>query len=140
MHVWAIEPDQHSALDCLQGTDQPKDTPLQRPPCQLRVSWDKDLDVYLKSQGTTPAPVRTLRAKLVDALKKGCESPEAWWAFLQQEESTLSTNTATLSQSGRGGVSLFDLYHWATKLVPRQDNYRNEAYIKIWLGYARQQW
>ncbi len=113
---------------------------MPRPSSQLRVSWDRDLDAYLKAQGGTPSAASKLSTRLADAVRKDCESPEAWWAFLQQEESVQSSSTATLTQSGRGGVGLFDLYHWATKLVPRQSNYRNEAYVKIWLGYARQQW
>lgn len=112
----------------------------QRATIQLKVSWESDIDTYLKSQGSTPNTVRSLRTRLAEAVKRNCESPEAWWAFLQQEESTATANTSTLSGSNRGGVSLFDLYGWATKKVPRQSNYKNEAYLRIWLGYARQQW
>lgn len=113
---------------------------MQRPASQLRGSWDGDLDTYLKPQGSSPGGAGTLRARLAEAVKKDSASPEAWWAFLQAEEAALCGSTATLSGASRGGVTLFDLYHWATKLVPRQANYGSEAYVKIWLGYARQQW
>lgn len=76
-------------------------------------------------------------------MRQASASPEAWWALLQQEEAALAaagSGTATLGGAARGGVALFDLYQWATKLVPRQANCSNEAYLKIWLGYARQQW
>jgi hypothetical protein len=77
----------------------------------------------------------------VEAVKAAPESPEAWWALLQQEESLAANATATLSDRGaRGGVTLLDLFLAATKVVPRHSNYSNEAFIKIWLGFARQQW
>lgn len=113
------------------------------------ASWDQALEAYLRPQGSSPPAQRGARARLAEAVQRDSGSPEAWWAFLQAEEAALAGGgaggggaTATLTQgvAQRGGVSLFDLYLWATKQIPRQNNYSNEAYLKIWLGYARQQW
>ncbi len=72
------------------------------------------------------------------------ESPEAWWALLRREEelatAAAGASPAIVNRVTRNGVSLFDLYRWATKVVPRQNNYKNEAFISLWLGFARQQW
>lgn len=105
-----------------------------------RASWDRQLDAYARGSGGDGPPPS---ASLVDAVRAAPESPEAWWALLAAEEAVLGSGTATLSGRGgpgRGGVSLFDLYQAATKVVPRQNNYSNAAYIRLWLGFARQQW
>ena len=114
-------------------------------PLQLRqASWDRQLDAYTRPQGGSPSAQRSLRARLVEAVKAAHQSPEAWWTLLQQEEGWAAAAGATASlergAAARGGVSLADLYAAATKVVPRQNNYSNDAFIKIWLGFARQQW
>lgn len=111
---------------------------------QLRqASWDRQLDAYVRPSGGSPAAHRSLRARLADAVKASPESPEGWWALLQQEEAWAAAAGATAGLergAARGGISLLDLYRAATKTVPRQNNYGNEAFIKLWLGFARQQW
>lgn len=121
---------------------QPSDVSL-----QLRqASWDRQLDAYVRPGGTSPPAHRSLRARLADAVKAAPESPEGWWTLLQQEEAWAAVAaagaTAGLERGGaaRGGVALLDLYRAATKTVPRQNNYGNEAFVKLWLGFARQQW
>jgi hypothetical protein len=112
---------------------------------QLRqASWDRQLDAYARPAGGSPAAHRTLRLRLAEAVKAAPESPEAWWALLQQEEAWAATagGTAGLERGAatRGGISLLDLFAAATKNIPRQNNYTNDSFVKIWLGFARQQW
>ena len=76
----------------------------------------------------------------LSAVQAAPESPDAWWALLQMEDSQLAGSTGALDRAARGGVVLMDLYRWATKLCPRQSNARSEAFVKLWLGFARQQW
>eukprot|EP00887_Chlorella_sp_A99_P002275 scaffold10.g2275.t1 len=113
----------------------------------LRTSWNHDLDAYVGAQASAAAgaspSVAALCSKLAQAIRVAPESAEAWWAFLQQEESATAARGAAAcppAPPAKGGASLFDLYAWATRLVPRQSNHNNEAYLRIWLGYARQQW
>ena len=49
-------------------------------------------------------------------------------------------HAATPPQSGRAAVGLASLYAWATRLTPKNGNYNNETYIRVWTGYARHQW
>jgi hypothetical protein len=63
--------------------------------------------------------------------------------FLENEEAALAgvgaTVTAELSmvaKMGRQPVTLFQLYKWATRIVPKRNI---EAYLQLWLGYARHQ-
>ncbi|KAI7845303.1 hypothetical protein COHA_001145 [Chlorella ohadii] len=110
-----------------------------------RASWERQLEAYTKAaSGSTPPPQRAARARMADAVRAAPESPEAWAALLAAEEAALGASTGTLSGErgvgARGGVSLFDLYAAATKAVPRANNYTNDAYVRIWLGFARHQW
>ena len=105
--------------------------------------WERQLEAYVRAQGGTPGAQRTARMRLADAVRVAPQSPEAWWALLAAEEAGGGGSTATLDRTGapaRGGISLFDLYGAATRAVPRQGNYGNECFVRIWLGFARQQW
>ncbi len=104
------------------------------------ATWDRQLEAYLRPQGCSPGAQRTARSRLGDTVRAAPNSPEVWWALLAAEEAALGGATATLDRAGRSGVSLFDLYRAATQAVPRQGNYQNEAFIHIWLGFARHQW
>jgi len=100
------------------------------------------LALYLRAVDSTPPDTRSLRESLVAELQAAPESAERWIAFLRHEENTLSASTNPLEAAttgGRHGVTLFHLYEWATKTVPRRGNYNSEAYLQIWLGYARHQ-
>lgn len=115
------------------------------PTATLRqASWDRQLDAYARPAGGSPSAHRTLRLRLAEAVKASPESPEAWWALLQQEEAWAAAagGTAGLERGAatRGGISLLDLFAAATKNIPRQNNYTNDSFVKIWLGFARQQW
>ena len=69
------------------------------------------------------------------------------WRFLAHEEAALAGGdvamTGELSERGGAGaragrprVSLFQLYKWATRVCPKSNG---QAYLHLWLGYARQQ-
>jgi hypothetical protein len=123
----------------LQGGDYTP-APRRRSSQAHGVSWAQDLATYARPQGGSPSAVQRLRARLVSAVQAAPESPDAWWALLQMEDSQLAGSTGALDRAARGGVVLMDLYRWATKLCPRQSNARSEAFVKLWLGFARQQW
>jgi len=118
-------------------------------------SWVTDLDAYLAaSGGTCPDPATAAaRRDLVAAVKASPSSPETWIAFLSAEEASgagggltgaLTGGLGPLSAQGAGSggtvITLYHLYFWATQLVPRARNQHLEDYVKLWLGYARQQW
>jgi hypothetical protein len=103
-----------------------------------------DLEAYLASTPAAPCADPAARRESVAALKAAPASPEAWLAFLSAEESgggltgVLCGGTAQLGSAG--GVSLYHLYFWATQLVPRARHQHRDEYVRLWLGYARQQW
>jgi hypothetical protein len=105
-------------------------------------SWLADLDAYI---GTHPAGIHeadhTERHGLVAAVKAAPQSAEAWRALLAFEE--VHCSNLTQQQPGAADpsrVSLYHLYFYATQLVPRNKNQHKEAYLQLWLGFARQQW
>lgn len=105
--------------------------------------WLADLDAYLAAPGHASGDPQ--RDQLVAAVQADPVSPEAWLAFLSAEDAAAGNMTAPLPAgadggSGGSGVSLYHLYFWATQLVPRSKNQSKEAYIMLWLGYAKQQW
>ncbi|KAK9828905.1 hypothetical protein WJX72_002702 [[Myrmecia] bisecta] len=118
-------------------------TPARPPKAAQGSTWEADLKLYLEGQGATPPSVRSQRNSLVGALHADLKSPTAWLSFLEHEEAVLSGSTNTLDgafRTNRQGVTLFHLYSWATKVVERHGNYQNIAYLRLWLGFARQQW
>lgn len=98
-------------------------TPLQR----RRSSWETELDEYLVTSSDAAAGL-DLRGRL--------HSPEAWLKFLQREEDIQRSNKGAVSASQ---IGISRLYEWATKAIPRSLNISNEAYVQIWIGYAKQQ-
>ena len=105
-------------------------------------SLEKSLACYLQPDGSTPPAIQLHRQRLVKAVKADPSSPEVWWEFLQHEEGLQAATDSLTNQQrwGRGNVTLYHLFCLAVQAVPRQSNYKNEAYLHIWLGYARQQW
>ena len=86
------------------------------------------------------------RKQLADAVLENPTSADAWVSFLEQEECQPtvhgSPTTVTLvgSSSSRCVVTLLHLYQKATELVVRTKGRSAEAYVKLWVGYAKQQW
>jgi hypothetical protein len=107
-------------------------------------SWLADLDVYISTHPTViqgDEHSSTERHGLVTAVQSSPQSAEAWRALLAFEEAHCSN--VTQQQPGGGDparVSLYHLYYYATQLVPRNNNQHKEAYLQLWLGFARQQW
>lgn len=101
--------------------------------------WKADVHAYLRTRTGGSDPERDrLVAALLDG---GYDRPEPWWQFLQHEEHGMGSSTATLDRLGPGkGVSLLQLYHWASRLIPKNAYADDAAYLCIWLAYARQQW
>lgn len=65
------------------------------------------------------------------------------WEFLANEEAALAGAGANVTleltvaaKTGTQAVSLFQLYKWATRVVPKRNS---AAYLQLWLGYARHQ-
>ena len=106
---------------------------------ELAHCW-KDVVAYTKSRSMDDAGICATRQRLLNALQAQLGSPTAWWAFLQHEEGSMSNCTATLDSLHSRRISLLQLYHWATKLVPRSSNSNNDTYVQLWLAYARHQW
>ncbi|KAK3240555.1 hypothetical protein CYMTET_49611 [Cymbomonas tetramitiformis] len=105
------------------------------PSQQKKSSWETDLALYLQQTNTTPPQVSSERSRLTAALRASPESSSTWLAFLEHE----GRSNAERSQKTRGGVTLFRLYEWATKTIPRHGNRENETYVRIWLGYIKEQ-
>ena len=116
-------------------------------PAARRSSVESLLEEYCASSGTsTPSRVRRERNELADVVRANQTSPEAWLAFLENEEAIYSDDAATAdvgkpsaSAGSRNGVSLHRLYELATKTIPRRGNVNDENYVRIFLGLARQQ-
>jgi hypothetical protein len=105
------------------------------------ATWAADLDAYIGSHEGSPGGSSTeARHRLVAGVKASPQSAEAWRALLAFEESHGSNMTHGL-QADPGRVSLYHMYYWATTLVPRSSSKSHkEAYLQLWLGFARQQW
>lgn len=103
-------------------------------------SWVADLDAYIASHEGTPGGDRHT---LVSNVKLNPQSAEAWRSLMAYEESHSANNTYGLHAAtavDNNKVSLYHVYYWATQLVPRSKNQHKEAYLQLWLGFARQQW
>jgi len=103
-----------------------------------QISWEVHLQHYLQKC----APSSADKAEsLTDAVHKHPELPEPWWLLIQHAESQQdSAHTDPKPQGKRQGLAMLQLYEWATKQVPRQGNYGNDAFLKLWIGYAKQHW
>ncbi len=76
--------------------------------------------------------------KDVQAVLAHPSSPEAWLQFLEREEADAAKQPASAART----AALSRLFHRATEMVQRVKGPGpgTEAYIRIWLGYARYQW
>ena len=101
-----------------------------------QISWEVHLQQYLQKC----APLSPEQAaRLTAAVHKSPFSPEAWWSLIQCAESQQDAAVAK-PQDKRQGLAMLQMYEWATKQVPRQGNYENGAFLRLWIGYAKQQW
>lgn len=100
-----------------------------------QISWEVHLQHYLQKC----APLSPEQAaQLTAAVHANPELPEPWWSLIQHAES--HQNADTKPQDKRQGLAMLQMYEWAAKQVPRQGNYGNVAFLKLWIGYAKQQW
>ncbi|KAF8072718.1 MPS1 [Scenedesmus sp. PABB004] len=101
-------------------------------------SWLADLDAYI----ATHEPGDAERRELVARVKGAPQSAAAWRALLAHEEACgNATQHGLAPPADPGRVSLYHMYYWATQLVPRSSTAQHkEAYLQLWLGFARQQW
>ena len=107
-----------------------------------RGSWEGILGEYLKHKGDTPWREKSNRVERATAVRANPTSPQAWLEFLEGEESMFAekmTGKVNVVTGSRNGVSLYRLYELATKTLPRSGNAKNEDYLRVYLGYARQQ-
>lgn len=107
-----------------------------------RGSWEGVLGEYLKHKGDTPWREKSSRVERATAVRANPTSPQAWLEFLEGEESMFAekmTGKVNVVTGSRNGVSLYRLYELATKTLPRSGNAKNEDYLRVYLGYARQQ-
>ncbi|BDA45731.1 probable dual specificity protein kinase Ttk at C-terminar half [Coccomyxa sp. Obi] len=110
-------------------------------------SWEEDVKSYVQCQGSAAEPFHSQRCALSSALLSTSitdfEAAERWWAFLSNEEAALAGAGANVTlelnvgaKTGRQAISLFQLYKWATRVLPKSTS---EEYLLLWLGYARHQ-
>lgn len=103
-----------------------------------QISWEVHLQQYLQKCAPSAADKA---ASLTDAVHKQPHLPEPWWSLIQLAESQHdASHTNSKPSDNRQGLAMLQLYEWATKQVPRQGNYDNDAFLKLWIGYAKQQW
>lgn len=107
----------------------------------------------------SPRPAILCAACYKHTVKVPCNTfPTRRWHFLQHEDTLLlskshggegrasdpggagASSASAGAGSGAGSVSLFHLFRRATELVQRTKGRPSEAYIQIWLGYAKHQW
>ncbi|KAL6771913.1 hypothetical protein ACKKBG_A28265 [Auxenochlorella protothecoides x Auxenochlorella symbiontica] len=100
-------------------------------PTTIRFLPDDRRD--LSAMTSLPSPLSACPdpkvADLVLAVRACPESAGAWWALL-----------ACLEARPLPGLDLLQVYTQATRAVPRQGNQGSDAYVRLWLGFARQQW
>lgn len=97
------------------------------------MSWEQYLQQY--AQRSAPQLATDTVAHLTAAVHESPQDPEAWWSLLAKLDA--ATHGVT---DRRQALALLQVYEWATKQVPRHGNYDNTAFLKMWIGYAKQQW
>ena len=111
-----------------------------------KMSVETDLNRYIETTvGTSRSEEeRGAVSRLVEAVCAESASADTWWALLHHEECYFErsevNNKDYVKRSSTTHVILFDLYDWATRLVPQKGNKTKPAFVNIWLGHARQQW
>ena len=101
-----------------------------------QISWQVHLQQYLQRCAAV-SPEAAVR--LTADVHQNPLLPEPWWLLIQHAESQQNV-AVTKPQDKRHGLALLQIYEWATKQVQRQGNYDNNAFLRLWIGYAKQQW
>ncbi|KAL0032168.1 hypothetical protein WJX77_008646 [Trebouxia sp. C0004] len=103
-----------------------------------QISWEVHLQQYLQKC----APLSEDKVScLTGAVHKQPHLPEPWWSVIQHAESQQAAcQPDSKPHDKRQGLAMLQLYEWATKQVPREGNYDNIVFLKLWIGYAKQQW
>lgn len=113
------------------------------------LSWALQLQRYFQQQqasGPALEPALLHRRKaLLDALQQDPAAAEPWAHFLDNEEgiaaaAAAAAQGAAAGPKSRASAALGSLYQRATQLVPRARGQASEAYMRLWVGYARHQW
>jgi hypothetical protein len=110
------------------------------------LSWVVQLQAHLRATAEQLlSDVSVRRRVLADAVFENPNAAEAWLEFLTHEESVVRPallQPAGMGGTGKGGGS--QLLHWyqkATELMHRSKAMAAaEAYVSVWIGYARHQW
>jgi hypothetical protein len=76
--------------------------------------------------------------ELVAAVKAAPDQVEPWLSFLEHERGAAAARGAA-GRVGKGEVTLFRMFEWATKTIPRSGNSKRRDYLRVWLGYAAEQ-
>lgn len=127
------------ATSCQPNDDKGGDTTLF---LRRTTSWTSDLGTYIEDtvkKDRSGEEVENVR-QLVDKVRDDYTSAQTWWDLLYHEECYFQSDTEYIGRKSAKQVILFDLYDWATRLVPQKGNKSKPAFVNIWLGHARQQW
>lgn len=81
----------------------------------------------------SPSDWRAREKMLVASVQEDPGSVERWYALLTAKEE--HSDAAV----GDPNENLLRLYAQATRVLPWSVNIENELYLRIWIGYARQQ-
>ncbi|KAJ1448794.1 hypothetical protein M885DRAFT_489986, partial [Pelagophyceae sp. CCMP2097] len=96
------------------------------------LHWGESADVLFMLEVCPAASVGVRRA-LAARVQARHDDPTAWWALL--------AHVSAHSADAALGEARCRVYRRATQCIPRQrpELYETEAYVAIWLGYAREQ-
>lgn len=100
-------------------------------------SWLAQLQAHLNASGKS---LSAQRQSLADLVLENPTSPEAWLRFLEGEEAAAEELRSSPEDWRAWSTGLYRLYHKATELAQRGKGRDADAYMRIWLGYARFQW
>ncbi len=116
------------------------------------LSWVSALQLFLKApqqealgvagQASVLQPaVAQHRKRLADVVLENPNAPEAWLNFLQHEEALAQQHPHLYAPPGsQHRSSLLYWYQRATEMVHRPKGQGADAYLSLWLGFARHQW
>lgn len=106
------------------------------------LNWVVQLQKYMQFHVPMSAQLGADRKACVELLQSNPTSAEAWCQFLETEEriSAEAPAAGASALKSKSAVTLANLYHRATELVPRVRGQAPLTYMKLWVGYAKHQW